>query len=1389
MASFIGNLTVFDHSVQEWPIFKSRLDQFIKLNEIKSDKAGSLLITYLADDTYRLARNLLHPKILEDVKFEELVLVLDKHFTPKRCLLAEREKFYEARRAAGESVQEWAVRVRGLAVNCEFGTALDNMLRDRFVLGLYAGSERDRLFEVDAANLTFAKALEVAQQAASARQARAGASAAGHVKEEPVYRVTAARSGVGAGVAGRSSDGEVSRRCTVCGLRNHDAIRCRYRNYRCQLCGVKGHLKKVCNSAKKSTSSRLHNLGTDPEVTEDGNGCENCQECEVYNMRYVSYSPILVKVNIKAMDLEMELDSGSGSSVISEILYKKCFSDLKLNSCDLRMCLYNGHKISPLGYFEAIVSYNNKKHSIKFYVVRNGGPPLLGRDFMTKFGLFFTSSNNNINTDQYPSEVPQLIKDYSILFEDALGKFNKFTVDLQLKEGASPKFCKPRTVPFALKQAVEDEINRLVGLGILIPVNFSKYATPIVPVLKGNGKVKIAGDYSITLNKDLQIDKYPMPRIEEVFARLGGGECYTKIDLSNAYNQWVLSESSQELTTINTSKGLYKYTRLVYGLANAPAIFQRSMETLLAGIEGVSCWLDDVCVTGPSKDIHIARLREVLRRMRDAGLRLQKEKCVFFQDSVTYLGYVISKHGLSACKKKVEAIVKASRPNNVLEVKRFLGVINYYRNFIPDASSKLGPLHELLRADAKWEWGERQERAFISVKQELASERLLAHFEPNAQLVLTVDAGPQGLGAVLAQLDSDGRERPLAFASRSLTSSEKNYSQIQKEATAIVFGVKHFHQYLYGRQEPFILKTDHQPLLSIFGNKAGISVMAASRLQRYAILLSAYNYKVQYIRTDKNVVADYFSRAPISESVSMVNEKEEDRSFLNFLDTNIAPVTFHDIRQATKADKVMQTVISYMRNGWPRKITCKHILPYFHCKADLELDSGCIFRGHRIVVPTEYRHRMLKELHSGHFGVVKTKSVARSRFWWPSIDKEIEAWVGSCVQCSAVRSAPPRAEPAPWPAETGPWKRLHIDYLSIGQRTYLVVIDAFSKWLECLFMNGGTSTRALITKLKDLFSRFGIPKVIISDNDAKIKSQEFIHFCLTNGIRHVTTPIYHPASNGQAENSVKTCKKMLKCILADGSSQKGLDETLLGFLFDYRNTKHCATGLSPAKLMIGRELRSRLDLVLPDKEDTNRQTNEGCSRHLQIGDVIWLKWFSNKKESWVLGKIIDKLGSRMYTVSVTDYNTTCIRHIDQLRRYTGFSFTPDNEDINENVTVTQTLPLATAACEQPSSSRSPVAPPRAESEPPSFSHSPVAPPHAGSEPLMPEVEVQTPSTVELQIERAAEEEGEDEWSEAQNEPLPVVQNNDNDHVSQTSGPASRSMRACRLDKKVSYKNM
>ncbi|XP_028161611.1 uncharacterized protein LOC114364771 [Ostrinia furnacalis] len=276
MSSLIGNISVFDHKIHEWSIFYSRLSQFIKLNKIVEDNKSAVLLTHLSDESYRLARDLVHPKELEKLSYQDLTKALEDHFTPKRSTFADRANFYEASRFENESIEDWAARLRGLAVYCEFGSALDTLLRDRFVLGLGAGMVRDRLFEQDSASLTLARALEIAQQAECARRARSSVGVEPSIKEEPVYRVSERRGCQGRrGAAASDSD----TRCTVCGLKNHDASKCRYKNYRCQVCGEKGHLKKVCK-VQRDGVNRLNNMSVEPDADE-----HNCKECKLFNAR------------------------------------------------------------------------------------------------------------------------------------------------------------------------------------------------------------------------------------------------------------------------------------------------------------------------------------------------------------------------------------------------------------------------------------------------------------------------------------------------------------------------------------------------------------------------------------------------------------------------------------------------------------------------------------------------------------------------------------------------------------------------------------------------------------------------------------------------------------------------------------------------------------------------------------------------------------------------------------------------------------------------------------------------------------------------------------------------------------------------------------------------
>lgn len=486
-------------------------------------------------------------------------------------------------------------------------------------------------------------------------------------------------------------------------------------------------------------------------------------------------------------------------------------------------------------------------------------------DSLGKFNLSIGDVCNFVGSGDH--ELKELLDKHQSVFSEELGKFNGPKVKLNVAPKATPKFCKARPVPYSLKALVEEELNNLEKQGIITPVQHARWAAPIVPVMKKNGRVRICGDFKVTINQALDMDSYPIPRIEELFAALSGGKYFSQLDLSQAYLQLELDEASKELVTINTHKGLFQFNRLPFGVSAAPGIFQRTMETLLKGCPGVSIYIDDILVTGATYKEHLENLNRVLERLVQANLKLNLIKCAFMLLSVKYLGHIIDQFGLHPTGEKVKAVQELPAPRNLSELRALLGITNYYGKFLPNLSTRLEPLYRLLKKHTTWRWGESQRKAFQDAKEALQDNTLLVHYDSSRELVLACDASPHGLGAVLSHTMDDGTERPVAYASRTLSDAEKRYSQLEKEGLAVVFAVKKFHNYLYGRK--FYIESDHQPLSYLFDSTKQISPMASARIQRWALTLSAYRYQIRYKAGKSIGNADALSRLPLQTTRKM----------------------------------------------------------------------------------------------------------------------------------------------------------------------------------------------------------------------------------------------------------------------------------------------------------------------------------------------------------------------------------------------------------------------------------------------------------------------------------------------------------------------------------------
>ena len=511
--------------------------------------------------------------------------------------------------------------------------------------------------------------------------------------------------------------------------------------------------------------------------------------------------------------------------------------------------------------------------------------------------------------------------------------------------------------------------------------------------------------------------------------------------------------------------------------------------------------------------------------------------------SVVFLGHKIDSAGLHPLPDKIEAIEAAPTPSKVTELKAYLGLLTYYEKFLPNLSTRWGPLYELLKKGVVWKWTTARDRAFQESKKLLSSKSFLVHYDPSLPLILACDASAYGIGAVLLHRLPDGSEKPLGYTSRTLNQAERNYSQLEKEGLSLVFGVKKFYSYLFGR--PFELVTDHQPLLGLLKEGRSTSPQASARIRRWSIYLSMFEYRLKFRRTTAHANADALSWLPLPVEIAVPTTPPE----LVLLSEHLSnsPVSAEQVRACTRKDPVLGPALQYLEQGWPDTMNKDSpTYPLFVRRTELSLFEGCILWGTRVVVPSNCREAVLVELHDSHPGMSRMKGLARMYVWWPGIDSDIDTTVRQCNECQTCQATPPQLPLHPWTWPSRPWSRLHLDYAGpVNGKMFLIVIDAHSKWIEAFCTPNATSS-AVINELKPLFAQFGIPETI---DGTCFMSVEFEDFLASNGVRHLTSAPYHPASNGLAERAVQIIKKGLKKV-----TEGTIRTRLAKILFAYRLT-------------------------------------------------------------------------------------------------------------------------------------------------------------------------------------------------------------------------------------------
>ena len=934
----------------------------------------------------------------------------------------------------------------------------------------------------------------------------------------------------------------------------------------------------------------------------------------------------------------MELDTGSAVSILSQPDFEQLGESLStLTEPTIHMKGFSGNTIQCLGEKEMMVEINGVSKPVLLRVAANKGPSLLGRDILAQFTLPWKdifAVHVNVPSAKNRAEI---LEQFRELFDTStVGKFNKAQVTLHVDD-SKPVFMKARTVPFSINGMYEKALEKLEKEGIIQKVEYSKWASPTVTVEKPDGSIRICGDYSRTINAHSDLEQHPLPTLDEILAKLSGGQKFTKLDLSQAYHQLELDPQSRAFTTISTNKGLFEYVRLPFGIHSAVSIFQRTMEAILSDIPGCIVYVDDILVSGKNDAEHLENLERVLNRLQEAGMKLKPSKFHFMLNEITYLGHQISASGITPTPEKVEALKNAKPPTSVSELQSFIGSATYLQRFIPRFADIMVPLYSLLKKGSFWKWASEEQTAFDEVKEALCSTSVLAHYSTDKDLFLQTDASGVGLGAVLFQREPTGEVRPVGYASRTLTKAEKNYSNIERESLALVYGATKFRQYLLGR--PFVLRTDHRPLLKLFGHNEAVPMLVSTRMKKWRLVLSAYNYQMEYEPGKENVFADFMSRKPLD---GVPSKSETCTSQVLFVDRDVEIVKAATVVAKTKRDPMLSQVLRYTNGGWPESVA-PDLLPYFVKRWELTVSDGMLLWNDRVVIPASLRDMLVTDLHSEHLGAVRMKRLAQRYMWWPKIDENIETVVKECAVCQENAKMPSKNY-ATWSWPVGPWQRIHLDFAGpFMGKMFLVLVDAYSKFLDVIPMNQATSATTIKALQRD-FALFGLPAHVVTDNGSQFTSEEFETFLRRNGIHHTCTAPGHPATNGLAERYVGHFKSKMKTLGSTGD----LDTKLQRFLLSYRSTP-TTNGKSPAELLMNRQPRLRFDWLKRANQSSIEvyEQNMDLSPEFTVGQAVFAVNFGKGGGKWVPAVIASVLSPMNYQVQVED--VLWKRHRNQLR--------------------------------------------------------------------------------------------------------------------------------------------
>ncbi|GKD75196.1 putative reverse transcriptase domain-containing protein [Tanacetum coccineum] len=727
----------------------------------------------------------------------------------------------------------------------------------------------------------------------------------------------------------------------------------------------------------------------------------------------------------------------------------------------------------------------------------------------------------------------------------------EFQIDLI--PGAAPVARAPyRLAPSEMKE-LSEQLQELSDKGFIRPSS-SPWGAPVLFVKKKDGSFRMCIDYR-ELNKLTVKNRYPLPRIDDLFDQLQGSSIYSKIDLRSGYHQLRVREQDIPKTAFRTRYGHYEFQVMPFGLTNAPAVFMDLMNRVCKPYldKFVIVFIDDILIYSKDEKEHEEHLKAILGLLKEEKLYAKFSKCEFWIPKVQFLGHVIDSRGIHVDPAKIESIKDWASPKTPTEIRQFLGLAGYYRRFIEGFSKIAKSMTKLTQKGIKFDWGEKEENAFQLIKQKLCSAPILALPKGSEDFVVYCDASHKGLGAVLMQ-----REKVIAYASRQLKVHEKNYTTHDLELGSVVFALKIWRHYLYGTRCTVFI--DHKSLQHILDQKE-----LNMRQRRWIELLSDYDYDIRYHPGKANVVADALSRKERIEPLRV-------RALVMTISLDLPKRILEAQIEAQKPENLVnEDVGGIIRRDIPKErlepradgTLCLHGRSWLPCYGDLR---------------SMIMHESHKSKYSIHPGLEKMYQDMKKLYWWPNMKADIATYVSKCLTCARVKAEHQRPSGLLVQPEIPEWKwdNITMDFItklpksSQGFDTIWVIVDRLTKSAHFLPIRENDPLDKLARLyLNRIVARHGIPVSIICNHDGRFTSNFWKSFQKALGIDISMSTVYHPETNGQSERAIQTLEEMLRACVIDFG--KGWVKHLPLAEFSYNNSYHASIKAAPYEALYGQK--------------------------------------------------------------------------------------------------------------------------------------------------------------------------------------------------------------------------